>query len=203
MVKHAKKICHTAPVPNNVHVSKDSQYIYRITALTNECGKNSRQQNDIHLHKKRCHGAQRTRRTHQNERETYPDRSPRQPWLVPHSTNSTTWAMATTKTIKESLACIRASKQRIRFTINGTGCEMDARGMRIPSKFNMAKGNKSRKLCWMVNPHQTQRQQILPRHKQMPKGDVNQTCKNVRSTKQAPLESFVNAEMKGKKIRDV
>ena len=36
-----------------------------------------------------------------------------------------------------------------------------------------------------------------------PKGHMNQTRKNVRSTKRAPLESFVSAEMKGKKVRDV
>ena len=32
---------------------------------------------------------------------------------------------------------------------------------------------------------------------------MNQTRKNVQSTKRAPLESFVSAEMKGKKVRDV
>ncbi len=32
---------------------------------------------------------------------------------------------------------------------------------------------------------------------------MNQTCKNVRSTKRTPLESFVSAEMKGKKVWDV
>jgi hypothetical protein len=32
---------------------------------------------------------------------------------------------------------------------------------------------------------------------------MNQTSKNVQSTKRAPLESFVSAEMKGKKVRDV
>ena len=32
---------------------------------------------------------------------------------------------------------------------------------------------------------------------------MNQTRKNVQSKKRAPLESFVSAEMKGKKVRDV
>ena len=36
-----------------------------------------------------------------------------------------------------------------------------------------------------------------------PKGHMNQTRKNVLSTKRTPLESFVSAEMKGKKVRDV
>jgi hypothetical protein len=38
---------------------------------------------------------------------------------------------------------------------------------------------------------------------EMPKGHMNQTRKNVRLTKQAPLESFVSTEMKGKKMHDV
>ena len=58
------RIFHAAPVPHNVHVSKDSRQVHRIPALINECGQNSRQWNDIHLHEKRCHGAQRTGRTH-------------------------------------------------------------------------------------------------------------------------------------------
>ena len=74
--------------------------------------------------------------------------------------------MVTTTAIKEIQAGIRKNNQRIGSNINGTGCEMDARGMRIPSKVNMAKGNTSRKLCLMANPNQTQRQQILPRHEQ-------------------------------------
>ena len=36
-----------------------------------------------------------------------------------------------------------------------------------------------------------------------PKRNMNLTRKNVRSTKWAPLESFVSAEMKGKKVQDV
>ena len=36
-----------------------------------------------------------------------------------------------------------------------------------------------------------------------PKGHMNQTRENVQSTKRAPLESFVSAEMKSKKVRDV
>ena len=39
---------------------------------------------------------------------------------------------------------------------------MDACSMQVPSQVNMAKGNKSRKLRGMANPHQTQRQQELP-----------------------------------------
>ena len=42
-----------------------------------------------------------------------------------------------------------------------------------------------------------------PDTNETPKGHMNQTRKNVQSTKCAPLESFVSAEMKGKKIRDV
>ena len=36
-----------------------------------------------------------------------------------------------------------------------------------------------------------------------PKRHMNLMRKNVRSTKRAPLESFVSAEMKGKKVQDV
>jgi len=151
MAKHASKICHTAPVPNNVLVSKDSRYVHRISALINERGKNRRQRNDIHFYEKQCYGAQETGRTHQNERKTYPDRSPRQPWPIPHPINSTAQAMATMTTIKESLAGIGTSKHCIRFAINGTSCEMDACGMRISSKVNLAEINKSRKLCRVAN----------------------------------------------------
>ena len=42
-----------------------------------------------------------------------------------------------------------------------------------------------------------------PDTNETPKGHMNQTRKNFRSTKQAPLESFVSAEMKGKKVHDV
>ena len=103
----------------------------------------------------RRYSAQGTGRTHQNERKTYSNRSSRWPWPIPHSTDTTTRAMAYTMTIKESPACIGASKQRIRFTINGTGCNMDARGMRISSEIDMAESNKSRELCRVANPNQT------------------------------------------------
>ena len=43
----------------------------------------------------------------------------------------------------------------------------------------------------------------FPDTDETPKGHMNKTRKNVRSTKWAPLESFVSAEMKGKKVRDV
>ena len=80
---------------------------------------------------------------------------------------------------------------------------MDARSMRIPSQVNMAEDNKSRKLCQMADPHQTQRQKYYPDTNVTPKGHMNQKRKNVQSTKHAPLESFVGAEMKGKKVSDV
>ena len=160
------KIFHVAPFPNNVHVGKDSQYVHRIPALANERRQNSRRQNDIHINEKQCHGAQRTGRTNQNERENYPNRSLRWPRPIPYSTNSTTWAMATTKTIKESPTCTGASKQRIWFTINGTSCKMDARGMRISSKINMVESNKVRELCRVAYTNLTFNRQILPWHKQ-------------------------------------
>ena len=60
-------------------------------------------------------------------------------------------AMATTTTIKESLACIGASKERIQSAINGTSGEMDARGMQLSSKVDIVESNKSRELCRMAN----------------------------------------------------
>ena len=42
-----------------------------------------------------------------------------------------------------------------------------------------------------------------PDTNETPIGHMNQTRKNVRSTKRAPLESFVSAEMKRKKVQDV
>ena len=101
---------------------------------------------------------------HTGERKTHPDRSPRQPGPLLHTTNPTTRTMATTMAIKEIQTVIRTSKQHIQSTINKTCCEMDAQGIRIPSKVNMAECNINRKLFWMANPHQTQRQQVLPKY---------------------------------------
>jgi hypothetical protein len=89
--------------------------------------------------------------------------------------------MATMKTIKESLDCIGASKQCIRFAINGTSWKIDASGMRISSKVDMVESNKSRELCGVANTHQTQRQQVKPEHKQ------NSKRSNESNTKECPI----------------
>jgi hypothetical protein len=41
---------------------------------------------------------------------------------------------------------------------------VDARGLWVPSKINMAQGGKGRELYWLAAPHRTERQQILPRN---------------------------------------
>ena len=42
-----------------------------------------------------------------------------------------------------------------------------------------------------------------PDRNKTPKGHMNQTRKNVQSTKRAPLESFTSTEMQGKKVHNV
>jgi hypothetical protein len=159
-------IHHTAPVQSIVKVSKGGRYVQRIPALIDERRQDSQQWDNIHFHEKRGHGAQGTRRAHTNERKTHPNWSPRRPGAIPHTTNPTMRTMATTLAIKKSQTSIRAGKQCIWPTINRTGSEMDARSMRVPSQVNMAKGNKSRKLCGMANPCLTQRQQVLSGYRQ-------------------------------------
>ena len=108
--------------------------------------------------------------------------------------------MATTSAVKESQTGIRAGKQCIQPTINRTGGEMDARSMQVPSQVNMAKGNKSRKLRGMANPHRTQRQQVLSRYGLNTKRAYESDAKECPIYKTGPLESFVSVEMKGKKV---
>ena len=80
---------------------------------------------------------------------------------------------------------------------------MDARGLWIPCQVNMDKSNKSRELVgW---PILTERNvnKYYPDTNETSKGHLNQTWKNVQSTKKAPMESFNSKEMHDKKVRDV
>ena len=81
---------------------------------------------------------------------------------------------------------------------------MDADGLWISSKVNMVESNKSREF-FVGWPIVTKRNvnKYYPDTNKTPKGHMNQTRKDVRSTKWAPLESFTSTEMQGKKVQDV
>jgi len=76
----------------------------------------------------------------------------------------------------------------------------------------MAQGGKDRKLHRLAASHRTERQQYLETT-ETPKGHMNQTQKNIRSTKakpttweqptQSPLEEPNTSQLTGKKVRDV
>ena len=140
----------------------------------------------ISIFKKVVSRCTRNRAYYQNERKTYSDRSPRLPWQILYSTNSTMWAMATTTNIKESQASTVVSKQYIQIAINGTSFKMDARGLWISSKINMGESNKGRELCGVTSTHQTQHQQGLPGHKQNSKRSHESNTKDCSINQMGP-----------------
>ncbi len=85
-------------------------------------------------------------------------------WIrtLPNPTYPTAWAMATTATLKTGMKVFAPGQQHLWFTIHGTGHQMDACGMRIPSKVDLAQGNKSGQPYRLANVNRMQCQQIMP-----------------------------------------
>ncbi len=72
--------------------------------------------------------------------------------------------VATAATLKTGTKVLAPGQQHLWFTIHGTGHQMDACVMWIPSYVDLAQGNKSGQLYRVANVNRMQRQQILPRN---------------------------------------
>ncbi len=82
---------------------------------------------------------------------------------------------------------------------------MDACRMQLPSKINLAQSHQSRQLRGLVDVEWTQHPEVLPRDNWKAKGHLNQTRKNVRSTKAktSPFETCDTSQLHSKKVKDV
>jgi len=56
----------------------------------------------------------------------------------------------------------KALRQAIRSPIDRTSCQMDAHGMWLPCKINLAQSHQSRQLHGLANVERTQRPEVLP-----------------------------------------
>jgi hypothetical protein len=82
---------------------------------------------------------------------------------------------------------------------------MDACRLWIPGQINLAQSHQSGKLPGLADADRMQPQKVLSQDNQTAKGHLNQTRKNVRSTKvkATPLETCNTSHLHGKKVRDV
>jgi hypothetical protein len=120
---------------------------------------------------------------------------------IPHTTSATERTLASTETLNKSQANTTNSQQRLQPAVHQTGNKMNARSMRIPSKINVAQSNQSSKLHWMANANNKNVKKYYPQTTKTPKGHLNQTRKNVQSTK--PMETCNTTTLQGKKAQDV
>ncbi len=113
--------------------------------------------------------------------------------------------MATVTSFQTSAKSTQTGQQRLRSPTDQTSNQMDARRMWLPHKIYMAQSHQSRQLCGLANANERNIQKYYPKTIEMAKGHLNQTRKNVRSTKAktAPLETCNTSQLNGKKLRDV
>ena len=102
---------------------------------------------------------------------------------IPLMQQPTTGAMATAMSIQASAKGTQTSQQRLQPPIDQTSHQMDARRMWLSRKINMAQSHQSRQLCGLDLLNESNVQKYYPETIEAQKGHLNQTRKNMRSTK--------------------
>jgi hypothetical protein len=88
---------------------------------------------------------------------------------IQNTTRTKLRQLATKATNKALQEISPTGQQCLRPPFHRRSDQVDARGLWVPSKINMAQGGKGRELYWLAAPHRTERQQILPRNHRNPK----------------------------------
>ena len=133
----------------------------------------------------------------QEQIDTHRVQRPRQ--TIPNPIGTAKRPMKAAYTNKKSSQEIATSKQRLRSFIYRASNQMNACSGKIPSQVHMAQSGQSRRLQRMATCNQENVNRYYPETNETPKGHLNQTQKNLRSTKQVPFQEADTKKLFSKK----
>jgi hypothetical protein len=125
--------------------------------------------------------------------------------MIPNTVDATMGTVATKAPIQTSVKGTTTGQQHLQPPINQTSHQMDARHMWIPGKSTWLKAIKAGNFVSWPMLMERNVQKYYPKATETAKGHLNQTRKNVRSTREkpAPLETCNTLRLRGKKVRNV
>ena len=130
--------------------------------------------------------SKRRRRSHNMQGQSHSHWKAQRAGQIQNTTHSKSRQLATKVTNKELQEISPKGQQCLRPPLYRRSDQVDACGLWVPSQINMAQGCKGRKLHWWPLLTEQNVNKYYPEITETPKGHMNQTQKNVRSTKAKP-----------------
>jgi hypothetical protein len=125
--------------------------------------------------------------------------------MIPNTVDATTRPLATTTPIQTGMEGTTTGQQHLRSTIYQTSHQMDARRLWIPGQIDLLKVIKAGNYVGWPMLTECDVQRYYPETTKTKKGHLNQSRKNVRSTKikATLLETCNTSHLHGKKVCNV